>query len=298
MNLSDLKDKINNKEVIQLPLIFKYADTDYLVKTYINAIASNNELVVKEVNDVNEIIDIESGMFKDAEYLYVYYTDKSDGLGKEELLKYNLIIVTTADLKDIDIEKAEFGKLENWQVEAYIGKLVPGLKENEIKWICKNAKFDIDRLDNEACKLNIFDEKDQRKIFEEINDDNGYADLNELTIFNLSNAIVKKDIVEIKHVVEDIDNIDVEGTGLVTILLKNFLNIIHIQTDRNASAAGLGISEKQFRYLQYNQCNKYSNKQLFDIYSFLTGVDYKLKSGLLEMTNQQLVYYVLSNILN
>lgn len=298
MILSELKDKINNKETISLPLIFKYADTDYLVKTYIKAIAFNNGLEIKEVTDLNEIIDIEAGMFKDAEYLYVYYADKSDGLGKEELLKYNLIVLTTADLKDISIEKVEFGKLENWQVEAYISKIIPGLNENEIKWICKNAKFDINRLDNEASKINIFDKADQSEIFKEINDDNGYADLNELTIFNLSNAIIKKDIVEIKHVVEDMDNIDVEGTGLVTILLKNFLNIIHIQTDRNASAASLGISEKQFRYLQYNQCNKYSNIDLFRIYTFLTDIDYRLKSGLLEMTNQQLVYYVLANILN
>lgn len=298
MNLPELKNKINNKEIIPLPLIFKYTDNDYLVKTYIKAIASNNGLEIKEVSELEEIKKLESAVFKDADYLYLYYADKSDGLGDVELLHSNLIVLTTSDLKDTSLEIVEFGKLENWQIEAYLSKLIPGLGENGIKWLCKNAKFDINRLVNEADKLNIFEEKKQPEIFREINDDNGYADLNELGIFNLSNAVIRKDIVEIKHIVMDIDNIDIEGTGLVTLLLKNFLNILHIQTDKRVSAEALGISERQFKYLQYNQCNKYSDGELFKIYTFLTGVDYKLKSGLLEMGNQQLVYYILSNILN
>ena len=297
MELRELKNKILAQEALSFPLLFINYDNDYLIKSYVKKIAENNSLTIKEIESIKEMVDIESGMFKEVEYLYIYKLNKDDNLSKEQLKDYKIILISDTDRKDSDIEKVVFNKLENWQIEAYVQALLPGLDNQEVSWLCKNAKYDIWRLDNEASKLNIFDKKDQSKILMAINDDNGYVDLNELTIFNLSNAIMNKDMLGIKKVVEDIDNIDVEGTGLVTILLKNFLNIINIQTNSKATAQSLGMSEKQFRYLQYNQCNKYSNEELFNIYNFLTDIDYKLKSGLLEMTNNQLNYYVLSHII-
>lgn len=297
MELRELKNKILAQEALSFPLLFINYDNDYLIKSYIKKIAENNSLTIKEIESIKEMVDIESGMFKEVDYLYIYKLNKDDNLSKEQLKDYKIILITDTDRNDSDIEKVVFNKLENWQIEAYVQALLPGLDNREVSWLCKNAKYDIWRLDNEASKLNIFDKKDQSKILMAINDDNGYVDLNELTIFNLSNAIMNKDMLSIKKVVEDIDNIDVEGTGLVTILLKNFLNIINIQTNSKATAQSLGMSEKQFRYLQYNQCNKYSNEELFNIYNFLTDIDYKLKSGLLEMTNNQLNYYVLSHII-
>lgn len=297
MELRELKNKILAQEALSFPLLFINYDNDYLIKSYIKKIAENNSLTIKEIESIKEMVDIESGMFKEVDYLYIYNLNKDDNLSKEQLKDYKIILISDTDRKDSDIEKVVFNKLENWQIEAYVQTLLPGLDNREVSWLCKNAKYDIWRLDNEASKLNIFDKKDQSKILMTINDDNGYVDLNELTIFNLSNAIMNKDMLGIKKVVEDIDNIDVEGTGLVTILLKNFLNIINIQTNSKATAQSLNMSEKQFRYLQYNQCNRYSNEELFNIYNFLTDIDYKLKSGLLEMTNNQLNYYVLSHII-
>ena len=297
MELRELKNKILAQEALSFPLLFINYDNDYLIKSYIKKIAENNSLTIKEIESIKEMVDIESGMFKEVDYLYIYKLNKDDNLSREQLKDYKIILISDTDRNDSDIEKVIFNKLENWQIEAYVQALLPGLDNREVSWLCKNAKYDIWRLDNEASKLNIFDKKDQSKILMAINDDNGYVDLNELTIFNLSNAIMNKDMLGIKKGVEDIDNIDVEGTGLVTILLKNFLNIINIQTNSKATAQSLGMSEKQFRYLQYNQCNKYSNEELFNIYNFLTDIDYKLKSGLLEMTNNQLNYYVLSHII-
>lgn len=297
MILSDLKNNLNSNLKIKLPLVFINDNNDYLIKTYINQIAKNNQLTIKEIENINEMKDIESGMFKEEDYLYVYNVKKDDILDSSDLNNFNIILISSNELKDLDIETVKFDKLLPWQIEAYIQKLIPGLNDIEIQWLCKNANYDIYRLKNEADKLNIFDKKDQDLIFKAVNDDNGYCDLNELTIFNLSNAIILKDIVNIKKVVEDIEYIDIEGTGLITILLKNFLNIINLQTNTKATAESLGMSEKQFRYLKYNQCNKYSDKQLYLIYDFLTDLDYRLKSGLLDMTNTELVYYIISNII-
>lgn len=297
LSLNELKDKINTKSEISLPLIFIGKDNRYLIKTYIKAIAFNMHLTIKEIENLVEIDDIENSVFKEDDYLYIYKFNKNDALDEARLANLNIIVLSDDKVENTNLTTVNFDKLLEWQIEAYIQKLIPGLKENEIKWLCKNSKYDIYRLDNEASKLNVFDKKDQEEIFKEISDDNGYSDLNELNIFNLSNAVIKKDIIGVKSVMQDLDNIDVEGTGLVTILLKNFLTIINIQTNPKAAPESLGISEKQFRYLQYNQCNKYTIDELIDTYHFLTGIDYKLKSGLLDMTNQQLVTYIVSNII-
>ena len=297
MILSELKTKIINKSKINLPLVFINDNNDYLIKSYINQIAKNNQLTIKEINSINEMIDIESGMFKDREYLYIYNVKKDDLIQEKDIIDYNIILISDSKIDNLNIDSVEFKKLDNWQIEAYISKLIPGLSDIEISWLCKNSSYDLNRLDNEADKLNIFEVKDQKNIFKQINEENGYCDLNELTIFNLSNAILKKDIVGIKNVVKDIDYIDVEAVGLVTILLKNFLNIINIQTNARATPVSLGMSEKQFNFLRYNQCNKYSNEQLFNIYNFLTDIDYRLKSGLLDMSNNQLNYYIISKII-
>lgn len=297
MILSELKTNINNRCKINLPLVFINDNNDYLIKTYINQIAKNNHLTIKELSSINEMIDIESGMFKDADYLYTYEIKKDEDLSGMDLKTYNLILITNSEIKDLGIDSIQFKKLENWQIESYIKKLVPGLDDIEVSWLCKNSSYDLNRLDNEANKLNIFDLDNQKKIFKQINEENGYCDLNELTIFNLSNSIMNKDVLGIKKVVQDIDYIDIEPTGLVTILLKNFLNIINIQTNSKSTPSSLGMSEKQFNFLKYNQCNKYPNHKLFNIYNFLTDIDYRLKSGLLDMQNNELNYYIISKII-
>lgn len=297
MKLSELKTKLLADEKISLPLIFIESNNDYLTKQYINQIAKNNLLEQKEISSINEMIDIESGMFKEKEYLYIYHYNNKDNINFDELKTYKIIILSEKEITQCSIDSIIFNKLENWQIEDYINVLIPGLNKQETKWLCEIAQYDLNRLENEANKINIFDTKDQDKIFELINDDNGYCDLNELGIFNLSNAIIKHDIVEIKKVLDNIDYIDVEGTGLVTILLKNFLNVINVQLNNRATSENCKMTEKQFRYYQYYLCNKYSNEKLINNYKFLTNIDYRLKSGLLDMSNQQMVYYIVQNIL-
>ena len=296
MELKELKEKILNKSNIQFPLVFINSNNDFLLNEYLHAISKNLSLNLRYISSISELTDITSSMFYNDDLLFVYKPEK-DTIVKEEDVKNNKIIIIYDKLPEENkIESVEFCKLENWMIEDYASTLLPGLTKQETDWLCKICKYDIERVGLECQKLSVFNKQEQQKIFQEINDSNGYCDLNDLNIFNLTNAIVKKDILTIKNIVKDIDNIDIEGTGLVTIMLKQFLNIINIQIGKNLSAEKLGMSEKQFRAIQYN-CNKYSNDELINNYKFLNNIDYKLKSGLLEMTNEELVQYVLNNIL-
>ena len=296
MELKELKEKILNKSNIQFPLVFISSSNDFLLDEYLYGISKNLALKLHYISSIGELNDITSSMFYDDDLLFVYKPEKDVVVKEDDVRNSKIIIIYEKLPKENKIDSVEFCKLENWMIEDYASTLLPGLTKQETDWICKICKYNIERVSLECQKLSIFDKKKQSEIFKEINDSNGYCDLNDLNIFNLTNAIVKKDILTIKNIIKDIDNIDIEGTGLVTIMLKQFLNIINIQMGKNVSAEKLGMNERQFRAIQYN-CNKYNNDELINNYKFLNDIDYKLKSGLLEMTNKELVQYILNNIL-
>ena len=137
---------------------------------------------------------------------------------------------------------------------------------------------------------------EQESVFRDISSSNGYCDLSPLNIFNFTNAILKKDKMTIMSVLEDIDSIDVEGTGLITILHKNFKQLIDVQIGKNTTAESLGMSPKQYKAVQYN-CGKYTSDALVKVFEFITGLDYKLKSGQLDLSNQRLIDYIVCSVL-
>lgn len=295
MNLIELKKAILDKTLSIDKFIFKYEDNPFLINTYIDRIKTDNNLIVININNLREISDIEDGMFDDTSHnLYVLSTDKFE----DDLSIYN-VTRTIIKTKQVTNENSlpfvvSFDKLENWQIEDYAKVCLPGLLEPEVKWLCSICKYDIYRIDLEAKKINIFDNREQESIFKQLNEDNMYEDLNSMTIFNFTNALLRRDYNTAKDILVNIKNIDIEPTGLVTILYKNFKNIINIQMNPRATAASLNISPKQFMAIKRN-CGIYTDKKLIKIFNMLLGIDYKLKSGLLD--NDKIIDYVIINML-
>ena len=295
MQLKELKEKVLTKSSIQFPIVFIASNNDFLVNEYLYAISKNCSLELKYVQSISEIEDITSSIFYENNFLFIYKPEKDIIVKEEDVKNYRVIIIYEKLPKENTIESVEFCKLENWMIEDYASTLLPGLIKKETDWLCRICQYNIERINIECEKLSIFNKSEQEKLFELINKENGYCDLNDLNIFNLTNAIIKKDMLTIKNIVKDIDNIDIEGTGLVTILLKQFYNIILVQMGKNMTPSKIGMSDKQYRAIQYN-CNKYSNNKLISNYKFLNNIDYKLKSGLLELSNKDLVQYILNHI--
>lgn len=295
MQLSELKKQILDKTFKLSDLIFKYTENSFLVNTYIDRIISDNGLTRIDVDSINDVLELENNVFDDtSKNVYVLTVDEFN----DDITRYNInkIIVKTKKVTNENSLKKtiEFSKLENWQIEDYVKVMLPGLKEPAIKWLCDISNYDINRLDLECKKINIFDKKDQENIFRELNEDNMYEDLNSLTIFNFTNAIMRNNLSDAAAVLRDIKNIDVEPTGLVTILYKNFKHVIQIQMNNRATAESLKLSPKQFAAIKRN-CNVYNNERLIKIFDLLTSVDYKLKSGLLE--NERIIDYLVTNIM-
>lgn len=295
MNLFELKKAILDNTLDDKVIIFKYVDDTWLVNSYIDYIAKSRKLNKIYVINLQEVLDINNDIFEvHNDSLYILNVDKFE----DDLTKYDLknVIIKTKDVtcKESEPYVVKFDNLEPWQIEDYAKMCLPGLKEDEVKWLCEICKHDIHRVDMECKKISIFNKSSQELIFKQINDENGYTDLNTLTIFNFTNAILKKDKKLAKQVLDDIENIDVEPTGVVTILYKNFKNIINIQMNPKCTAESLGISSKQFNAIQRN-CGVYNNVELIRIFELISSIDYKLKSGYL--SNERIVDYLITNIL-
>lgn len=295
MTNKELKEKILSNNLGKISFIFKYSDNPFIAKSYVEYIAKNNNLNLNYV----ETLDDSVSLFDDNNSLSVLITDTFNYAGA---LPENTIVICKELSENTQLEYVEICKATKDNIVDFASVLVPGLDQQQITWLCDICKYDLYRIYNECQKINIFDIKDQEKIFNLLNDDNGYSDLNSLTIFNYINSMIRKDKNKIADILSDLKTIDVEGTGAVTLLLRQFINIIDIQTNPNIKPEALGLSVKQFMAIK-NNIGYYKNKELIDIYDFLTSIDYRLKSGLLQFSNDnrdnnnKLVDYVTCSVL-
>lgn len=298
MNIKELKTKIQDKSLGDGLLILKWKDNDFIPLEYIKAIAKAKNKEIVYIDSLDEVATSDFDVFNSNDnFLFVLIQETLVPANVNlSSLKNTIAISKKVDdiFKDYIVEISE---LQEWQVIDYMKVKCQGLDEAEIKWLYDIASGNIDRISNEMDKLSIFPKEEQESIFNLMNMDNGYVDLNPLNIFNLSNAIIKKKYKEIGDVIKDIDNLDIEATGLVTILKRNIKNIIDIQMNPKATPQLLGMKPNQFKAIEYN-CNIYTNTQLIKIYEFLTSIDSKLKNGELQMDNNTLVSYMICNILN
>ena len=308
-DIRELKNKIENNTLDDAILIFKYnkVDFEFLCEHYVNEIAKVKKLEKIYISSLDELVgNTNSGDdFFTAEniktpYLYIYKTDTLLSLGEYYDVK-NLIIICGKVSKDIKIDYIDFPAVQNWQIEDFVKMRAPGLNDDMVKWLCNICKYDFYRLDNELKKIEIFDKKLQPIIFNQMSDEGVFSDLNTLNIMSLTNAIMQKDLFTINTILSDLKNIDIEATGLCTLLLRQFKWNIEVEGNR-AWNPDLLCTEKQFNYLKRNHA-KYSTIQMYNIYEFLTSLDMRLKSGELQFkadnrpNNNSFADYIVANVL-
>ena len=294
MKISDLKLKIEHKEIPEELVIFQVSDNDFICKQYITEISKFSKLPIKYANNLKELFP--SDFFQVPEKcLYVLVTDSLLSV-KYDLSKLEHTFIITHKTDDTVKEYVcEVPPLEEWQIKDYLQVQLPGVATDKLDWLFQICRGDIFRLNQEITKISIFRKEEQRFLFEDCVSDNLFSDLSSYTVFNLVNSLVKHDIEETKQICKQISNIDVDPIGLVTLLYQNFKNVLCVQLSVNGNAEMFGLSSKQFNAIRYN-CGKYSNKQLVDIFQFLTSVDKLIKTG--ELPVDILVDYVVSKILS
>ena len=302
MDIKELKSKIENNSLDSSFLVLELEDITSLIiaEQYIDRISKNKNLNVKYIDSIDEIQD-DSFIVDDNLYVISMLDGYKD---------YRWVINEWKDIKEHDnciviCGKSDKGvkipKLVDWNVVDYLSNKVPGLTKDDIKWLVSKYQGDYrepplyQRLLNDIEKISIFDKEDQKEIFNELIDDGSFDTLSTYTIFNLSDGILMRDKDQVRNVYLVKDYIDCDPLPLWTILYKNFKNISFIESNRNISASDLGMNDKQFYITKKYKTGHYSKKELTEIMSILTNIEYMYKFGGLSV--DQLIDYLIIKIM-
>lgn len=297
LTIQELKKEIENNQITSLFCIFKYKDCDFLPFQYINAISRITKKDVIVVEELSELYYNKNVLFNDnlgSDTIKVYIADTLEEL--QGTIKEGYIICKKIkEEKSLSEYIVEVPVLQEWQIKDYAYSNAEGVPTLELDKLVKVCGKDIYRLSSEIDKLRVFTEVERKHLFTEFLQNGVFSDLSRYTIFDLSNAIVKKDITTVTAIYKELDKMDVEPIGLVTVLLNNFRNIIKIQLAKNPSAQSLNMKPGQFWAIKY-LTGVYTREQLIFIFEFLTDIDRRIKTGIIPV-NSFLIDYIILTIL-
>ena len=291
MKIEELKKSIENKEFDFSFQVWQLEDesSQIITNQYLEQIAKDNDLVIAYIESISDISD--PGFFVD-NHLYVI---KEDKLEVKEKRDHVIILCNKTSYE----EAIKIPKLQSWQFVDYILAVIPGINQADVEWLVTqyqtNGKINYQRLQNDLDKIKVFPESLQNSIFNELYNNGEYDTVTSLNIFDLSNAIIKKDASMVKNILKVLDYIDVSPLGLLTILLNNFRYIIGIQLNGKTTAQELGITDKQYFAIKKNNCGIYSKEQLVKIYRMLTDIEDKFKFG--GLPQEMIIDYMICSIL-
>lgn len=301
MNIEDFKKDILQHTVKPGLIIFENSENSFVANQYIEEIAKQRHMSVEQIDDVSEVSGKNTDIFG--------MTLLDSVLHVCRVKEFNAVVydISLIDRDDIVIicDKALGGprwddrivkipRLENWQIKDYMYSKVEGVDRKQLDWLQELCGNDIYRINEEIDKIVLFDKKDQNKMFSKFIDDNVFSDLSTYTIFNMSNAILNKDLTTLRKIWSEIDRIDVEALGMVTLMKNNIRNIIKIQLNNCPTAENTGMSPKQF-YAVSKSCGRFTKERLLEIFTMLTDVDRRLKNGTLP--SDVILDYIILNIL-
>ena len=284
-------------------IIFKESGSRFVSRQYIHAISKINGMEIEYIDSLDSKLDDLSSIFNDfmkdpeprLSVLVLDYMEYID----ERINFLDDVIIVTSKLSEqsenlFKEHIIEVPKLEDWQIKDYVYSVCEGAPTKSLDKLISLCQGNIDRLDSEISKLSIFSSVERQYLLESMVNDGAFDDLTDHTVFNVTNAILRKDFDELKNYVAEFGRIDINEIGLVTILAKNFKNMISVHLNLNPTPDNTGLDSKQI-YAIKKLPKIYSQQQLIDVYSFLCDIDRKLKSGLLSV--DMMLNYVMLKVL-
>lgn len=304
MTIESLKNSLDSNTLDDF-YIFINSENTFLSNQYIDAIAKSRSLKIVYIDNLNSLIPDKNDIFGSADTidstcLYVYKVDKFDN--KDISIKdiKNLIIICDKiddETKEIfDSFIVNIPKLEDWQIKDYVYSLGDGIDTKKLDWLINITNNDIYRLHNEINKLTLFSSKERDQLFNLMIEEDAFIDLANYVIFDLTNAILQKDIKKIKYMLEAVKSWDCEPLGLQVLLTNNFRNVLSVQLAPNSTPEKLGLTPKQVYAIRKNNTGYYSKEQLIRIFDIISSCDYKMKNG--DLSNDMLIDYMILNILS
>lgn len=302
VDLETLKKSIEDKTFTPQFLIFKYTDIDFLPYQYINEISKFIEVEFVDsliLPNSNNIFDL--GISDNINtHLQVYSGDFILSNNRNLIRTMNLIVICKTLDKELEKEFEDslvvFPKLEDWQIKNYVYSLAEGVEERKLDNLISVCNGDIFRLDKELQKLSLFGITERKYVFDKFVNDGVFSDLSNHTIFDFTNALLKKDIPALTSLYKELENIDCEPLGVVTTLYGAIKNIIMIQLNPTATPESVRLPANRFWAIKKNNCGFYTKEELLYVFNLVSSIDKMLKSGDLEV--KYIIDYIVCHMLS
>ena len=305
MTIEELKHQIELNAVTDSPLIFKDDETMFLSDMYIKAISKTKNLPVKYIQSLSEVVNDPFDFFacetdEQPSCLNVLHAQVYEWADVDIARTTNLIVVTTKfSNKDIEKKLSDYivvmPKLEDWQIKDYVYSICEGVNHKDLDWLMNICGKNVCRLQQELDKLTLFNVDERKYLFDSFVRDGSMDDLSSYNIFNFTNAITSKDFNMLRSIYKEIERADITDFYLLTVLLKNFRNILMVQLNSNPTPESTGLDSKQL-YAIRRIPRVYSAEQLVKIFDFLCDIDRQVKEG--ELPASLVVDYLTVKILS
>lgn len=307
MRLSELKEKIEKGSLGNSLLIFVWEGSSFLARQYLHEIAKRNGQTIQFVGSFDEILGMASNenVFGDDfgdNVLKAYSAESLDTEPSESFKSITNSIAICSKLakreawRGLEELVVEFPKPEEWQIKDYIKSRCQGLSDESVDRLYALSGGDINRVDNEMGKIGCFPQESQERLFKEMAASGAFSDVAQLTIFNLTNALIKRDMTTVGDALRGIKSMGVDAIGLASLLHRSIRNIIDIQMNPKATPESTGMSPKQFNAVRYS-CGRIPNERLVELLMFLDSLDFKLKMGEFDIPEESKIDYIACNML-
>lgn len=305
MTIQELKAQIEAGNVTHDLIIFKDTESNFISNQYIRAIQRLRNQEIQYLESPMELIQDSWSIFGSEgvtvdNALRVIKTD-SFIWTSPRITSLKDVIIVVSKFSDKTIEKqfetyvVNVPKIEDWMLKDYVYSTTEGVAQKDLDWLMNLCGKNRDRLQMELDKLTLFGVDERRYLFKDLIRDGAVDDLSSYSIFNFTNALTSKDMKMLQTIYKELDRVDVNEFGLLTILVKNFKNILMVQLTSNPTPESTGIDGKQL-YAIKRIPRVYSPDQLVKIYQMLLDVDRQVKTG--ELPTDILIDYIIIKILS
>lgn len=300
MTIVELKQAILDKTLSNDFLILVCPENYFIANQYIEAICQNNCLELNPINSIFEPSRSAMSIITDnTTNLNILKIDTFDEVAEDYSIFQNTVVICKQVDKRIEEATKQYcvliPKLEAWQLSDYINVHCTGLDQDECDFLVRASNNDIYKIDNEVNKLELFDAKEQKLILSNLRFTRD-TDFVSIPSYDLTDAIIKKDIKKLGYCIYYRNNCDFEPTGIITQLLKKYTSMLYLSTNSGLSLAQLKISSGQAYYLKKDAA-LYTVDELRRKIKFVTSFDQKLKFGKIDIDKANQIDYIIANLM-
>ena len=302
MTLTELKNHLDNSTLPDNQLIILQGDlNNFLIKQYVERWSTIKGIPIVYLESLSSIRASNWVGGTPTENIFLYRA-------KELTTADILVLETTTENVLAVFEKIGEGipkelrdkviilpTLQDWQIKDYIKVTCPGISDEQLEWLMNSCGKDMHKIVLELDKIRYFPEVVQKDFFEELRKTGNLGPYYTYTILDFVNGIQKKDTAIIGDILPKIPIVDVEPTGLITMLYNSLKKMIKVKFNPRPTEQNTGLTSKQI-YAISKSAPEFTGERLIKAFKIVTEVENLLLRN--QLSEDQIIDYLVIKLMN